>query len=202
MSRRIYTVGNMVHIPNARCVSKHDEDNIISFIGKMNTEPNVIAVNYFVKDIFPTLKKKYPKLKFQIVGSHPERIQSLADNTNIEVTGYVDSLEPYYQNSTIIVAPMLTGAGIQNKIIQAMSYGCCVVTSTIGAEGLTINNNEIAVIDSTVEWITVLSELLQNRQLRIDMGVKARDYIKNNLSSEIISQQFWSFIRSGGVKVD
>lgn len=192
----------MVHIPNARCVSKHDEDNIISFIGKMNTEPNVIAVNYFVKDIFPTLKKKYPKLKFQIVGSHPERIQSLADNTNIEVTGYVDSLEPYYQNSTIIVAPMLTGAGIQNKIIQAMSYGCCVVTSTIGAEGLTINNNEIAVIDSTVEWITVLSELLQNRQLRIDMGVKARDYIKNNLSSEIISQQFWSFIRSGGVKVD
>jgi hypothetical protein len=43
---------------------------------------------------------------------------------------------------------MLTGAGIQNKIIQAMSYGCCVATTAIGAEGLTIRDNEIAIIDS------------------------------------------------------
>ncbi|MCM1139464.1 MAG: glycosyltransferase family 4 protein [Muribaculum sp.] len=191
----------MVEIPDESLVSQHDEDNVISFMGKMDTEPNVIAVNYFAHQIFPKLKEKFPNLKFKIVGSHPERIQFLSEIHDIKVTGFVDSLEPYYQSSTIVVAPMLTGAGIQNKIIQGMSYGCCVATTTIGAEGLTINNNEIAIIDGTDKWIETISYLLQNRQSRIDMGIKAREYVRNNLSPEIISRQFWDFIRSGGIEI-
>ena len=201
MPKRIYTVGNMVEIPDEKLVSRHEEDNVISFMGKMDTEPNVIAVNYFAHEIFPKLKGNFPNLKFKIVGSHPERIISLSDIQDIVVTGFVDSLEPYYQSSTIVVAPMLTGAGIQNKIIQAMSYGCCVATTTIGAEGLTINNNEIAIIDDTDKWIETISNLLQNRDERIEMGMKAREYVRTNLSPEIISKQFWDFIKSGGIEI-
>ena len=201
MPGRIYTVGNMVEIPDDKLVSRHDKDDVISFMGKMDTEPNVIAVNYFAHEIFPKLKVKFTNLKFKIVGSHPERILSLSEIPDIEVTGFVDSLEPYYQNSTIVVAPMLTGAGIQNKIIQAMSYGCCVATTPIGAEGLTINNNEIAIIDDTDKWIETISNLLQNRDDRIEMGMKAREYVRTNLSPEIISKQFWDFIKSGGIEI-
>lgn len=188
-------VGNKVEIPNDIFVSKHESDGILVFVGKMNYEPNVVAVTWFAEHVLPKLLVTYPNLQFQIVGAHPEkRIQRLSDNPNIQVTGFVESVEPYFQNATIVVAPMLTGAGIQNKIIQAMSYGCCVVTTPIGAEGLTINHNEIAVLGSESEMIDGIANLLINREKRIEMGRSARQYVIDNLSTEVIAKQFWSFM--------
>ena len=192
-------IGNKVEIPDDVFVSKHESDGILVFVGKMNYEPNVIAVTWFAERILPQLLVTYPNLQFQIVGAHPEkRIQRLSDKPNIQVTGFVESIEPYFQRATIVVAPMLTGAGIQNKIIQAMSYGCCVVTTPIGAEGLTINHNEIAVWDSESEMIGGIANLLANYDKRIEMGKSARQYVIDNLSTEVISRQFWAFM--DGVK--
>ncbi len=77
-----------------------------------------------------------------------------------------------------------------------MAYGCCVATTTIGAEGLTIHDNEIAIINSPDEWVSVLLNLLSDKGRRKEMGAKAREYIKSNLSREVISRQFWTFINS------
>lgn len=195
MQVKIYTVGNMVDIPENDVISRHDSENTIVFVGKMNYEPNVVAVTYFAENVFPELQKKYPNLIFQIVGAHPDnRVLRLCNNHNIQVTGFVDSIVPYFQHATIVVAPMQTGAGIQNKIIQAMSYGCCVVTTPIGAEGLVIDNDEIAIYDTINEFICGISSLLNNPDKRREMGKKARKYVKENLSKEIIANQFWNFI--------
>ena len=195
MEKGVYVIGNKVEIPNDILVSKHESDGILVFVGKMNYEPNVVAVTWFAERVLPKLLVTYPNLQFQIVGAHPEkRIQRLSNNQNIQVTGFVESIEPYFQRATIVVAPMLTGAGIQNKIIQAMSYGCCVVTTPIGAEGLTINHNEIAVWDSESEMIDGIINLLANREKRIEMGSSARQYVIDNLSTEVIAKQFWSFM--------
>lgn len=141
-------------------------------------------------------------MKFIIVGANPDdRVKELAKIEGVIVTGFVDSVEPYFKDSTIVVAPMLTGAGIQNKIIQAMSYGCCVATTSIGAEGLEINNDEIEILNSAEDWINGLSLLLNNRKQRIDKGRLARQYVIDNLSPQIISRQFWKFIRQGGIDV-
>ena len=75
-----------------------------------------------------------------------------------------------------------------------MSYGCCVATTPIGAEGLKIQNNEIAIINDTDEWISKLIILLSDKNKQKEMGMKAREYVKSNLSKEVISKQFWSFI--------
>lgn len=195
MAIDIYVVGNKVDIPDVSLISKHDSDDVIMFIGKMNYEPNVVAVTYFAEKVLPQLCVRYPKLQFLIVGAHPDvRVQKLAKQSNITVTGFVDSLEPYYRKATIVVAPMLTGAGIQNKIIQAMSYACCVVTTSIGAEGLTIKNNEIGIFDGAEEMIEGISILLSNRELRKHMGDVARKYVIENLSEEVIAKQFWHFM--------
>lgn len=165
MEKEIYVVGNKVEIPNDIFVSKHESDGILVFVGKMNYEPNVVAVTWFAEHVLPKLLVTYPNLQFQIVGAHPEkRIQRLSDKPNIQVTGFVESIEPYFQRATIVIAPMLTGAGIQNKIIQAMSYGCCVVTTSIGAEGLTINHNEIAVWDNEDKMVNGIKLLLSDRE--------------------------------------
>lgn len=185
----------MVSIPTDELIAQHKNNERIIFVGKMSYEPNVVSVTFFSTKIFPILKEKFPHLQFIIIGANPDqRVKRLTGINGVNVTGFVDSVEPYFQNSTIVVAPMLTGAGIQNKIIQAMSYGCCVATTSIGAEGLTIDNNEIAIYNTEEDWITGIEELLLNRDIRKEMGGKARLYVKNNLSKEVIAQQFNAFI--------
>ena len=196
MNSSISVVGNKVDIPDKENISRHENDNKLLFVGKMDYEPNVVAVKSFVERIFPVLLEKYKNLKFYIVGSRPDiRVQKLHNNSNIIVTGFVDSLEPYFKEATIVVAPMLTGAGIQNKIIQAMSYGCCVVTTPIGAEGLNILNYEIAICDNENNMIESISSLLEDRDRRKDMGFKSRKYVENNLSPEFVGKEFWEFLK-------
>lgn len=192
----IYTVGNAVDIPDESLICKHISESTIIFLGKMSYDPNIIAVSYFTKNIFPALKKDFSDLKFLIIGANPvKQITKLSEIDGVQVLGYVDSLSDYFQNSTVVVAPMLTGAGIQNKIIQAMSFGCCVATTSIGAEGLNITD-EISIFDTTFQWINGMKELLTDKTKRKDLGTKARTYILNNLSKNRISTDFWEFIES------
>lgn len=198
MLNKIYVVENMVPIPNEAFISMHDCDNLLVFVGKMNYEPNIIAVTHFAEHIFPALRQIHPDLTFLIVGAHPtDKVKQLAQLPGISVTGYVEEIEPYLQKATIVVAPMLTGAGVQNKIIQAMSYGCCVVTTPIGAEGLHLQKEEIGVFDDEKSMISGMLNLLKDKELRKQKGAAARQYVINNLSEEIVVNQFWKFISAG-----
>ena len=175
MSDRIYTVGNKVSIPCVPLCCKHEVDNKIVFVGKMNYEPNVVAVTYFVNHILPSLIDRFPLLQFLIIGIHPNaKVRNLAGE-HVVVTGFVDEVEPFFLQSSVVIAPMLIGAGVQNKIIQAMSYGCCVATTSIGAEGLTNCNDEIAIFNEDNQWIEGLCSLLSDRNRRIVMGQLARN---------------------------
>lgn len=200
MCKMIHTVGNMVKIPPEEEVSRHVSSGNIIFVGKMSYDPNIVAVTFFVNEIFPVLRKAYPGLNFTIIGANPaEQVRRLGEVDGVNVTGFVESIVPYFLDATIVVAPMLTGAGIQNKIIQAMSHGCCVATTPVGAEGLTIANDEIAIYDSTSQWIAGLKSLLDDREARAVMGGRARQYVIDHLSPQIISRQFRDFIKSGGI---
>lgn len=185
---------NIDIIYNAVSIPQYHEINeipyTISFIGKMSYEPNIVAVTNFVKNIFPFIKKTYPQIKFYIVGANPTKeIVSLQDESII-VTGFVDDINKYIQQSEIIVAPMLTGAGIQNKILQSMALKRCIVTTTIGAEGLNIMKEEIAIVDGNQPFATKIISLINNKEERNLMGEKAYNYIVENLSEEKIFIDF------------
>lgn len=175
---KIHVIGNGVDILGSEFQSEYD-NNTISFLGCMRTFPNRDAVLFFVNQILPLLMDKNPNIKFYIVGGEPAReIRDLHNGSNIIVTGHVDSVIVYIKNSVTLVAPMRVGAGVQNKILEAMSIGTPVVTSSIGAEGL--NHDSLIVEDDISQFAEKVYELMVNKKLRNDYSNRGKEYIKQN----------------------
>ncbi|MFQ5824751.1 MAG: glycosyltransferase [bacterium] len=183
-SDKIKIVANGVDLNIFKFHQGYYDENQISFIGNMRTFPNTDAVLYFVDAIFPKLKKVKPKLKFFIVGNEPSKeVLRIHDGKNILVTGYVDSVTSYIKNSVVTVAPMRVGAGIQNKILEAMAVGTPVVTTTIGAEGL--DENKLTIGNTPEEIYLKTLSLIENKKLRQKKSLIGREYIEKNFSWEI-----------------
>lgn len=110
------------------------ERSDIAFLGGFRHHPNVEAVKYFARSVMPVLLKRDPAIKFHVYGSHPsDDILALASE-NIIIHGFVESLDDVFFNHKVIVAPLLSGAGIKGKVLEAMSYGCPQVLTKVAAE--------------------------------------------------------------------
>lgn len=187
----INVVGNFVEDFSNNIVDVTYVPYRIGFLGKMNYEPNVTAVKYFVREIFPKIKILYPMVEFYIMGGYPSSdILSLADKKSIFVTGFIDNIHKEMKKCHVIVAPMRTGAGLQNKIIQAMSLSRCVITTPVGIEGLpNLKGDEILIANSTTEYIDLTCMALSDNKIRINIENNAYDYVQKNFSFSKISQQ-------------
>lgn len=189
----VFLVDNAVTIPKVD-FKKRKLSSALTFVGKMSYEPNVVAVTTFVHKVLPFILKKNPNVVFYIVGAEPTKEVESLQSSHVIVTGFVEDVAEYMSQSSIVVAPMLTGAGIQNKILQAMALKNCVVTTTIGAEGLYIEDNEIAIVDDYEKMAETILSLLSDKERRKDMGAKAFTYIVNHLSEEKVFEAFQRFV--------
>lgn len=188
----LFVVGNMVKVTGQTVIPSAAHRNIL-FVGKMSYEPNVLAVINFVRNVLPDILKDYPDTKFYIVGASPvERVRKLC-NENVVVTGFVEDLFDYYSKASVVVAPMLSGAGIQNKIIQAMALGCCVLTTSIGAEGLNEQCGGLVVRNGNEEISKAIKNLFEQPTLRDETGRKAREYILSTMTEDVIIEEFKQF---------
>lgn len=136
------------------------------FVGGFDHKPNVDAAEYLVKEIYPLIEKELPEAKTYIVGNRPpDSIKSLA-NEKITVTGYVEDLAPYLLDARISVNPIRFGSGMKGKIGEALAWGLPVVTTTMGAEGMSLADGENALIaDTAGEFARAIINLYSDREL-------------------------------------
>ena len=128
------------------CVKEFDLTSDLIFVGNFMHTPNIDAVMFFHKKIYPLIRKRMPDVKVFIVGNNPpEQFQRLHSDHFI-ITGYVEDLSPYLRNARISINPLTYGAGMKGKIGEALSWGIPVVTTSIGAEGMNLKDNEDALI--------------------------------------------------------
>lgn len=124
----------------------------ILFFGNFQHAPNVDAVEYFVAEVFPILKKYKPSIKFIIAGNNaPLSIKKLNEINGVVFLGYVDDLNSLLSAVRLCVAPLRFGAGIKGKIATAMALGVPVIASPIGVEGMCLADEENILIASTPE---------------------------------------------------
>ena len=165
---------------NQQLASNHP---ILLFTGAMDYYANVDGVIWFCKKIFPYLIKKYPKLKFYIVGRNPTSAIKKLVNSNIIITGYVDDIRPYYQIATVYIAPLRIARGIQNKILEAMAMAKPVISTSKAFEGIEATpNKDLLLADSEKEFIEKITMLLKNPEKRKSLEISARQTVEKNYS--------------------
>jgi GT2 family glycosyltransferase len=168
----------------------------IMFIGGFVHRPNVDAVLWFAKEIFPKIYKELG-ITFYIVGSNPpEEVKKLENIPGIIVKGYVteEELDAIYNECKMSVIPLRYGAGIKGKVVESMSKGIPFVTTSCGAEGIVGIDKIIPVSDTSDEFAdSVISLYKDNNQLS-NISLKEREYINKNFSTEaaykIIEEDF------------
>ncbi len=150
--------------------------------GKMSYHANINMVLYLVKEILPLIWQHQPEVKLWIVGKDPSKeIQVLADNPAITVTGYVDSLLPYLQKASIAVAPIKYGAGIQNKVLEAMACATPVVTNPQAISAISAQpGRDVLVGETPKDFARAVLDLLEDSEFRHQIGDSGRTFVEQN----------------------
>ena len=189
-SSKVVELGNGLDadffMPNTGVDKQKIVKNNVLFTGVMDYKPNIDAVIWFAKEIWPTVLSRFPDATFTIAGMNPiETVKKLAEHPSIEVTGFVDDIMPYFHRASAFVAPFQIARGVQNKVLQAMSCGLPVVTTPMGAEGILCKNEEnVLIARHADEFAAALINSLSSSALAELLSLNARKTILEHYSWE------------------
>ena len=169
---------------------------LVIFVGAMDWEPNIDAVEYFCRQIWPTVLAKVPAARFRIVGRNPDaRVASFAGDT-VEVTGRVPSVIEYLREAAVVVVPLRIGGGTRLKIYEAMAAGKAVVSTTIGAEGLDVHHGrDIVLSDDPAHFADSIVSLIQDEEYRERIG-KAGAELAAQYGWPVVAAKFAEILKS------
>lgn len=163
----------------------------VTFIGKMNYKPNVEAVLWYLTHVQSRIGTQIPLV---IVGAYPtkEVINAANQQPNVTVTGYVEDPYEILNSSLAVVAPMQTGGGIQNKVLEGMALGKINLVSSLAAEPIVgaEDKKHLLIADTAEEYIQYLKKIWENREIYEPVEENARKYIRENYTWEKYGREY------------
>ncbi len=159
--------------------------------GKMSYHANVAMVLHLVNDIMPHVWAERPEAKLTVVGKDPPReLLALSDHAGVRVTGSVPDLRPFLQHATVAVAPITYGAGIQNKVLEALACATPVVASPQAVSALNIRaGEEILVAEEPQVFARHVLTLLANPAWQRQLGKAGRQFVEREHSWDAVAAQ-------------
>jgi len=178
-------------IPNAIDVSQYEREQIVParlahpalvFTGKMDYRPNVDAVLWFVEKVLPRVQAMIPGVHFVVVGQRPHRrLDNLRSRPDITVTGFVPDIKPYITGADVYVAPLRMGSGTRFKLLESLMLGSAVVSTRIGAEGLSVEHGtHLLLADGADDFAAATIRLLRDETLRRELGKNGQQFVRNH----------------------
>ena len=157
------------------------------FVGNFNHKPNVDAILWFSKEIYPYIIKKYPNIILHIVGSPIYKEIKEIESANIKLYGFLDDkdLQFLYQQCRIAIAPLRFGAGVKGKIIEAAYNQIPMITTSIGAEGLDKSFGSFLVEDDALEMSKLICSIYINYNKLKEISDSGINFIKHFFTPEI-----------------
>ena len=157
-----------------------DVHNVV-FTGSMDWLPNEDAIRYFTEEILPIVRRRFPQLTLTVVGRnpYPALLELSKQDPSIMVTGRVDDVRPFMERAAAYVVPLRVGGGTRLKIFEAMAMEKAIVSTSIGAEGLPVQDGkDIYLADTPETFATLLTDLLLNPELAVSTGRHAADTVR------------------------
>jgi polysaccharide biosynthesis protein PslH len=167
------------------------------YLGALDWIPNQEGVIWFIKNVWPELREKYPDLEFHIAGRNaPDFMIRFFQQHGIIFHGEIDKSAEFFSKWTIMVSPIFSGSGMRVKIVEGMALGKVIVTTTIGTEGIsTTHGKNILIADTAESFIKYIVRLLDNKELYDTISqnaVKFAEYHFDNMQIIKGLSQFYS----------
>ena len=138
----------------------------LSFFGGFQHHPNVEGLRWFVDQVMEPLNEVCPELELSIYGSRMGKDVTALESSTIRPIGYVERIETAYDSHLVFVAPLLSGAGIKGKVLNALARGIPCVLSPLAAEGIGLRHGHDCLIADTPEaWVEAINRLVKNEGL-------------------------------------
>jgi len=149
-------------------VERRAESRDLVCVGAMFYPPNVDGVLWFIREVFPLVRRRVPEAGLRVVGPRPARaiLGAAARDKGIVVTGYAEDIAAQYAASAAAVVPIRAGSGMRVKILDAMARGIPVVSTRLGAEGISVADGEnILLADSPEDFALAVVRVIRDRAL-------------------------------------
>ncbi|MGD8177152.1 glycosyltransferase [Marinimicrobium sp. ARAG 43.8] len=157
----------------------------IGFLGGFKHTPNVEAVEFFAEQVMPLLRKRLPGVKFHIYGSSMPDSFKKYEADDVVLEGFVENLDEVFENRRLIVAPLLSGAGIKGKVLEAMSAGVPQVLTPVAAEATGLTHGVSAmIVEEPGAWAEVLTDVYENEAQWARLSENSLALAQSNFSFE------------------
>jgi len=184
----------LVVVPNVIDTAEYtppvqDPEDVLLFQGGLDWYPNRDAVQFFATEILPLVRRSRPQTRFVVAGRNPPPAfrRRLARVPGLEFTGTVPDMRPVIAGASVCVVPLRIGSGTRIKILEAAAMARPVVSTTLGAEGLTfLSGRDIVLADAPGKFAHAVLELLGDRLRRRRMGSAARRRVEEEYSFAVL----------------
>ena len=166
------------------------EPYTLLFLGSFRHMPNVEALQWFLQEVFPRIRKEEPKARLVIVGFDPPPRHSLRDSDAIEMIGFVEDVREPLMRYSVFVCPILAGSGVRVKLLEAFAAGIPVVSTYVGAEGLADKDGEIcALADDPAAFAAHVVHLLHQPDEAEALARRARAEVVAKRDMRVITER-------------
>lgn len=180
--------------------SGHEPDEpTLLFIGNYEYAPNVDAALRLARRIFPAVKRRVPKARLIIVGNAPPAELRAMAGSSIEVTGRVPDVRPYLEQALVFVSALRMGAGIKNKVLEAMAMQKAIVATRLSCDGIALEHEKHVLLAETSDEITkAIIRLMKDAALRQQIARASRELIEQHYTWMRVADQYEELYREIG----
>jgi glycosyltransferase involved in cell wall biosynthesis len=172
----------------------HNLYPVLFHLGSMNWLPNLEAVDWFLSNVWSDVHKKYPALKLYLGGrGMPERI--LKSNTpGLYIFDAVQDAKKWMNEKDIMIVPLLSGSGMRVKIIEGMALGKTIISTTIGAEGISYSSlKNILIADTSEDFISMIDLCIKDYDLCKSIGNNSKELVMRNHNNKTLGKELNQF---------
>lgn len=177
-----------IYFDNYSNVKRNILNKNIIFYGAMGRKENYLSVKWFIETVMPLIKDA--DIKLIVIGGGGSKTLKSLNKDNIQILGYVPNLNKYFQESLCLIAPLVLGAGIKVKVLEAFSAGIPVLTNNIGIEGIPAKSGKDYLhCEEPIDYITNINYLINNMEKTDDISKNARNLINEKFKTDVILEE-------------